>query len=156
MRADSDHASGGGGSPEPSLPRAWRPFGVRVAAIFFGLTLAVVCAFAWLGLDQAVRDKFTPFQFATMAVLGLGILAGGHALARGRVVATAESLVVVNGYRTHTLAWESITKISLPSGAPWARLTLVDGTEVSVTALQATDGARATDAVREIRTLLAR
>ncbi|WP_110238549.1 PH domain-containing protein [Nocardioides gilvus] len=155
MRADSEHSSGGG-SGEPSLPRTWRPVGVRVAAIFFGLTLAVVCTFAWLGLDQAVRDKFTPFQFATMAVLALGILAGGHALGRARVEARTEGLVVVNGYRKHTLAWESITKISLPSGAPWARLTLADGSQVSVTALQATDGGRATAAVREIRTLLAR
>src|SRR5690606_21663987 len=108
------------------------------------------------GLDQSIRDKFTPFQFATMAVLGLGILAGGHALGRARVDATVEGLVVVNGYRKHVLAWESITKVSLPSGAPWARVTLVDGTQVSLTALQSTDGNRATDAVREIRTLLAR
>lgn len=154
MRADSDHSPGGGGA-QPNLPRTWRPVGVRVAAIFFGLTIAVVCVFAWLGLDQAVKDKFTFFQFATMALLGLGILAGGHALGRARVTASVDGLVVVNGYRTHSLAWEDIVKISLPSGAPWARVTLTDGTQVSLTALQATDGNRATDAVREIRTLLA-
>lgn len=155
MRADSEHSPGAGGS-QPELPRSWRPVGVRVAAIFFGVTLAVVCIFAWLGLDQAVKDKFTFLQFATMALMGLGILAGGHSLGRARVTASVDGLVVVNGYRTHHLAWESITKISLPSGAPWARVTLTDGTQVSLTALQTADGNRSADAVREIRTLLAR
>lgn len=155
MRADSEPSSGGGSS-EPNLPRTWRPVGVRVATIFFGVTLAVVCVFAWLGLDQAVKDKFTLFQFATMALLGLTIVAGGHSVGRARVTATVDGLVVVNGYRAHTLAWESITKISLPSGAPWARVTLTDGTQVSLTALQTADGNRAAAAVREIRTLLAR
>ena len=30
----------------PSLPRTWRPFGVRIAVIGFGLMLFAVCAAA--------------------------------------------------------------------------------------------------------------
>ncbi|WP_239021825.1 PH domain-containing protein [Nocardioides jishulii] len=137
-----------------ALPHTWRPLGVRLAVIFFGVMLAVVFLAAWFLFDQEVRDTYTPFQLGTLAVMVLGGAAVGYGVARARIDATEQGLVVVNGFRRHEVAWEQAQTIRLPSGAPWARLRLVDGTVYSVTALQGSDGARATRGVAEVQALI--
>lgn len=141
---------------EPSLPRTWRPLGVRMAVIFFGLLLVLVCVFAWFGFSEDVRDRFTLFQRGTLVFLGALFGSVGWALARSRVVAEADRLVVVNGFRRREWTWPEVVAVRLPRGAPWASLDLSDGTTASVMALQATDGDRALAAVRELRGLLER
>ena len=138
----------------PALPRTWRPLGVRLAVIVFGGLLVLVCAFAWFGFDASVRDRFTLFQRATLVLLAALFGAVGHALARSRVVAEADRLVVVNGYRRRELAWAEVLAVHLVPGAPWAVLDLADGSTASVLAIQGSDGDRARRAVREIRSLL--
>lgn len=145
-----------GASPVPELPRSWRPFGPRIAGLVFGTALVVVCAFAWFGFDAETRAKFTPFQRGTLVFLGLMIFAVMHALVRSRVVAEAERLVVVNGYRRRELAWAEVVAVHLPPGAPWATLDLADGSTLSAMGIQGSDGARARQAVAELRALLDR
>lgn len=157
MPAASEPSRGAGRSPAvPSLPQTWRPMGVRIAVIGIGVMLFVVCAAAWFGFDQSVRDRFTGLQIATLFVMGAGLAACGWALARARVTATQDSLVVVNGFRTRQLAWEEVVAIHLTEGAPWATLDLADGTTMSAMALQGSDGRRARDGVRAVRTLIDR
>jgi hypothetical protein len=139
-----------------SLPHTWRPLGVRLAVLFFGGMLVLVCAFAWFGFDPSVRARFTLFQRSTIVFLGLCYAAVGYALARSRVVAQETGLVVVNGYRKHVYDWAQVVAIRLPTGAPWATLDLADGTTVSVLAIQQTDGDRARGAVRGLRALIDR
>ena len=140
----------------PSLPRTWRPFGVRIAVIGFGLMLFVVCAAAWFGFDDSVRARFNLLQRITLLLMGAGFVACGWALARARVTAEMEALVVVNGFRTRQLDWEEVIAIHLPDGAPWATLDLADGTTISAMALQGSDGGRARDGVRQVRSLINR
>lgn len=142
-----------GSDPGPGLPRTWRPLGVRIAGVVFGGALFVVCAVAWLGFDAETRARFTFFQRATL--VGLGLLAFGclHALTRSRVVAASTGLLVVNGYRTRRLAWAEVIGVHLPAGAPWVTLDLADGSTVSAMGIQGSDGARARQAVRELRRL---
>ena len=140
----------------PALPHTWRPLGVRVAVAGLGLTLLVVCAAAWFGFDESVRDRFTLLQRLTILVMGAGFAACGLALARARVTAEMEALVVVNGFRTRRLEWEEVLAIHLPAGAPWATLDLADGTTISAMAFQGSDGRRARDGVRQVRALLDR
>lgn len=142
--------------PMPSLPRTWRPFGVRIAVVGFGLMLLVVCAAAWFGFDDSVRERFNVLQRITVLLMGAGLATGGWALGRARVTAATESLVVVNGFRTRTLAWAEVVAIHLPDGAPWATLDLADGTTISAMALQGSDGRRARDGVRQVRALIDR
>jgi len=142
--------------PVPGLPHTWRPLGVRLAVIFFGLMLVAVCAAAWFGFSQDVRDRFTLFQRGTILALGGMYAAAGWALARSRVVAEADRLVVVNGFRHHEWTWPEVVAVRMPRGAPWASLDLADGTTASVMALQATDGDRALRGVRQLRELLER
>ncbi len=144
------------GSDSPAsvgLPHTWRPFGARVAGIVFGAMLLVVCAAAWFGFDDETRAKFTLFQRGTLVFLGLLAGSAWFALIRSRVVATAERLVVVNGYKRREYDWAEIVGVHLPPGAPWATLDLADGTTTSALAIQGSDGARAQSAVRALRRL---
>ena len=153
MPAASDRPSG---QPLPALPHTWRPLGVRIAVAGLGLMLLVVCAAAWFGFDESVRDRFTWLQRSTLLVMGAGFAACGWALARARLTAEMEALVVVNGFRTRRLEWEEVVAIHLPAGAPWATLDLADGTTISAMALQGSDGQRARDGVRQVRALIDR
>lgn len=140
--------------PVPSLPRTWRPLGVRMAGILFGGLLLVVCAVAWFSFDAETRAKFTTFQRGTLVFLGLLFFSVGFALARSRVVAEVDRLVVVNGYRRHVYDWAEVVAVHLPPGAPWATLDLADGTSQPAMGIQGSDGARARRALTELRRVL--
>lgn len=146
MPADSDLA----------LPRTWRPLGVRVAALFFTVMLAIVCVGAAIGLGAETRARFTVFQVSTLIAMALGGLALLNALTRCRVTATEEGLVVVNGYRTRHFEWAEVVAVRMPQGAPWATLDISDGTNVATLGIQSSDGERAVRAVRELRRLIDR
>jgi len=156
MPADSDRSHAPGAGALPSLPHTWRPLGVRIAVVGFGLMLVVVCAAAWFGFDESVRDRFSFLQRLTLVLFGAGFAACGWALGRARVTAEMEALVVVNGFRTRQLAWEEVIAIHLPEGSPWATLDLADGTTISAMAFQGSDGKRAVDGVRAVRALIDR
>jgi hypothetical protein len=141
---------------EPALPHTWRPLGVRVAGIVFGGLLVVVCAAAWFSFDAETRAKFTIFQRGTILFLALLFFSVGYAMARSRVEATSERLVVVNGYRRHDYEWAEIVAVHLPPGAPWAVLDLADGTSQPAMGIQGSDGGRARVAVSELRRLINR
>jgi hypothetical protein len=141
---------------EPPLPHTWRPLGVRLAVIFFGGLLAVVCVAGWVAVGPDVRGKVTAYQLATLLLIAALALSVAWGLVRCQVTATPRGLVVVNGYRQHSYAWAEIVAVHMPMGAPWATLDLADGTTVSTLAIQAADGDRAKDAVRQLRLLVAR
>lgn len=138
------------------LPHTWRPLGARIAVIFFGAMLVLVCAFAWFGFDPEIRAKFTFFQRATIVFIGLLYVAAGYAIARSRVVASEAGVRVVNGYKQRDFEWAEIISIHLPAGAPWATIDLADGTTASMLAIQGSDGDRARAAVRTLRALINR
>ena len=141
---------------ELPVPHTWRPFGVRMAGLVFGGALLVVSIAAWYSFDAEVRARFTTFQRGTLVVLGLAFFAAGYGLARSRVEATAERLVVVNGYRRHEYDWPEVIAVHLPPGAPWAVLDLADGTSRSAMGIQGSDGARARLAVAQLRAVIDR
>lgn len=151
MPAGSDPAAG---PAIPSLPHTWRPLGVRVAVIGFGVMLLVVVVAAWYGFDPSVRARFSGLQRFTVLVMGAGLGSCGWALARARLTARSDSLLVVNGFRSRRLEWAEVVGIHLPPGAPWATLDLADGSTMSAMAFQGSDGRRARDGVREVRALL--
>lgn len=149
-------ASEASGADAPVLPRTWRPLGVRLAGVFVFVMLLLVCGFAWMGFSAEVRAQFTFMQRATLVAMGAAIGAILFGLFRSRVTASEESLVVVNMFRTRTLAWGEIATINMRSGAPWATLRMENGDTVPVIALQGSDGDRALEGVRTIRACLGR
>lgn len=160
MPAASDPPPGPPPGPTPgqpqALPHSWRPLGVRIAGTAVGVALLVCFAFAWFGFDQETRDRFTVFQLGTLVFFGLIAFSVWYALVRCRVIAEPERLVVINGYRRHELDWPQVVSVHLPPGAPWVTLDLADGTTVSAMGIQGSDGARARQAVRELRAVVDR
>lgn len=144
-------------APGPvALPHTWRPFGVRLAGAVLGVGLLVVCAVTWFGFDAETRARFTTFQRGTLVFFGLLTFALFFALMRSRVVAAEDRLLVVNGYRRHEFDWAQVVAVNLPPGAPWVTLDLADGSTVSAMGIQGSDGARARQAVRELRSVVSR
>lgn len=146
----------GGGPVVPTLPRTYRPLGPRVAGVVAMAALLAVGAGAWFTFDDATRASFTTFQRSTVLALTLLAMATIYSLVRSRVRADEGGLTVVNGYRSHRLAWEQVVGIHLAPGAPWVTLDLSDGRTVSVMAIQGSDGARSRRAVRELRAIIDR
>ncbi len=141
---------------EPGLPHTWRPLGVRLAFVFFGGLLLVVCVAGWYAVGPEVRGRVTVYQQLTVLLFALlaGVLAWG--LMRCRVTASRRGVEIVNGYRLHTYEWAEVLAVHLPRGAPFAILDLADGTSRQALGIQSADGDRARIAVRQLRMLLAR
>jgi hypothetical protein len=140
---------------EPTLPHTWRPLGVRLAVLFFGGLLAVVCVAGWIAVGPDVRAKVTVYEQATMVLIAAMAASVAWGLYRCRVTASRQGLEVVNGYRTHRYEWAEVLAVHMPPGAPFPTLDLADGTSRPTMGIQASDGDRARHAVRELRTLLA-
>ncbi|MGA8248412.1 MAG: PH domain-containing protein, partial [Nocardioides sp.] len=141
---------------EPTLPHTWRPLGVRLAMLFFGGLLVVVCVAGWFAVGSDVRSRVTVYQQLTLLLIAAMAGAVAWGLVRCRLTATDRGLVIVNGYRRHVYDWAEVLAVHLPSGAPFATLDLADGTTSLCLAIQSADGERARVAVRQLRLLLAR
>ncbi len=136
------------------LPRTWRPFGPRIAAVGFGTFLVLAFGWLWISFDDQTRADVSGLQKATVigfVLLGLALLNG---MARSRITATEDGLVVVNGYRKRTLVWAQVVRVSMTVGAPWPTFDLDDGTTLSGMGIHGSDGARAKAALRELRALV--
>lgn len=142
-------------SEPPRLPRTWRPLGVRLAVVFFGGLLTVVCVAAWVAVGPEVRGKVSIWQLVTLLMIAAIGATIGWGLIRCRVTATRSGLEVVNGYSTHRYAWAEVLAVHMPAGAPFPVLDLADGTSRPAMGIQASDGDRARVAVRELRALVA-
>lgn len=138
----------------PALPHSWRPFGTRLVGGAAMLALLATCVGTWFAFPPEIREKFTLFQFATIAVL-VGMAATVWlALVRSRVTASATGLTVVNGFKRRDFEWAQLITASMRRGAPWASLDLSDGETVPMMGIQGSDGDRAGRAVREVRALI--
>jgi hypothetical protein len=139
---------------ELALPHTFRPIGVRLAIYVLGGALALAALVVWFAFPPEIRAEFTVFELLTILALALMFYVAGFALSRSRVVADESGLVVVNGFRSRTLAWNQVLAVTLRASTPWAMLDLSDGTTVSAMGIQASDGARAYRQVRQLRALV--
>jgi hypothetical protein len=155
MPAVSD-GSGPSGKPGPALPHTWRPLGVRLALLFFGGLLAVVCIAGWIAVGADVRSRVTVYQRGTMVLIAAMAAAVAWGLVRCRVTARESGIEIVNGYRRHAYEWPEVLAVRMPRGAPFATLDLADGTNAMAMGIQSADGDRARVAVRELRELVER
>lgn len=140
---------------QASVPRTWRPRGVRRAGFVLSAMVVIVAGWVWIAWGPEVRTQFTFSQRLTLLLLGGTAFAALYALMRSRVTAATTGVTVVNGYRRHEYAWSQLVGIVLPNGAPWASLDLSDGTSVGTLGIQGSDGAHARRAVADLRGLIA-
>jgi hypothetical protein len=141
---------------EPPLPHTWRPLGVRLAMLFFGGLLLVVCVAAWFAIGPEVRARVDFFQRVTFLLVGALAAVVAWALVRCRVTATERGVLLVNGYRRRVYEWAEVVSVRMPRGAPFASLDLADGTSIQALGIQSADGDRARVAVGELRLLVDR
>jgi hypothetical protein len=140
----------------PALPHTWRPLGVRMAVWFFGGALAIVCVAGAVAIGPEARARVSLVQWATLVLIAMLALSVAWGLVRCKVTATAAGLELVNGFRVHHYEWAEVLAVHMPQGAPFPTLDLADGTSRSALGIQASDGDRARQAVRELRWLLVR
>jgi hypothetical protein len=129
---------------------------VRLALLFFGGLLAVVCVAGWIAVGADVRSRVTVYQRGTMVLIAAMAGAVAWGLVRCRVTARAGGIEIVNGYRRHAYEWPEVVAVRMPRGAPFATLDLADGTNAMAMGIQSADGDRARVAVRELRELVER
>lgn len=137
-----------------TLPHTWRPLGPRIASIVASGVLVFIVALLWIGFDDETRARVTTFQRLTVVAFVAGGVAILYALVRSKVQARPDRLVVVNGYRRHEYEWAEIVAVRFNDGAPWVSLDLADGTSAPAIGIQGSDGARARQAVRQLRLVL--
>lgn len=142
-------------APALALPRTWRPFGPRMAAVVFGVVLVGAFGWLWVNFDQGTKDSVGFLQKATVIAIILLGLALMNALARSRITARAEGLTVVNGYRKRELTWSEVGVVRFPQGAPWPHLQLSEDEKLSLMGIHSSDGQRAAIAIRELRAVVA-
>jgi hypothetical protein len=138
----------------PTLPRTFRPLGVRIAVFVFGGMLLAVCLVAWFALPAHVQAEISWLERATVLAFGIALAAVAAGLARCRLDAREDGVTVVNGYRKRAFHWNQLVAITLRPGGPWAVIDLSDGTTVSAMAIQSSDGPRALAHVRAVRALI--
>lgn len=119
------------------------------------LGLFGVSALAWFSLRADAKGSFSSSEKGTLIFFGLLILVLVHALTRSRVQVRDDGLTIVNGYRRRDFDWAQIIAVHMPRGAPWVTLDLADGSTCPAMGIQASDGARARAAVRQLRALVA-
>ncbi|MGY1845690.1 PH domain-containing protein [Modestobacter sp. SYSU DS0875] len=139
-------------APVTAVPRRLRLVTAVAAAGLVGVMVVVAV------LLKESSTGVVAFQTAdqlAMVGLGLALGAGVLVLGRSRVHADAEGIRVRNMLIEHQLPWDAVRAIRFDEHSPWASLLLTNGDELGVTAVQATDGARAVVAVRGLRALLA-
>jgi hypothetical protein len=139
----------------PALPHTWRPLGPRIAGVVFSVVLVGAFAGLWISFPEQTKQDINVLQRATViafVLIGVGLLLG---MARSRITATTDALVVVNGYRKRTFEWAEVIAVQMPPGAPWPKLDIADGSTVSAMGIQGSDGARARTAVKQLQALLA-
>ncbi len=129
------------------LTRVARGTAAFVAAFF------VVLAVALLRAPQGEAS----FRLAdSIAMVGLGLLLAGAVLllTRARVEADAGGIRVRNLVSETVLPWGVVAAVRMDDSSPWASLDLQDDDTVALFAVQANDGERAVQAVRQLRALL--
>lgn len=88
---------------------------------------------------------------------GIGLLLAWAVLmfTRVRVVADRSGVRVRNYVGEKVIPWQVVAGVRMDDGSSWASLDLHDDDTIALLAVQSNDGARAVDAVLELRRLLA-
>ncbi|MBA8823557.1 hypothetical protein FHX42_000886 [Saccharopolyspora lacisalsi] len=131
-----------------------RPHKVRLVAIPSAVTVVVICVVA------AVFLRSTPtgvlFRISDqIAMVGIGVVLAGLILlvTRPRLRADEDGVEIRNAVMTYRYPWSMVLAVSFPDGAAWARVELPEDENTPIMAIQAADGARAVQAMRELRDL---
>ncbi len=138
-----------------SAPLVVRPR--RLAYMAWAMALTLTAVFGLVGFALTRSEGEMQFGLIdAVAMTGLGALLGGCALllTRARVMAGADGVRVRNVLGDKGFPWAVVRDVRMAPGESWASLELQDDETVALLAVQANDGERAVEAVRQLRALL--
>ncbi|MDH6142721.1 MULTISPECIES: PH domain-containing protein [Kitasatospora] len=120
----------------PDLPVTWLPRRTRAVLLTASGLLATVFVVMALILPPSwqLNDR------VMLVFLGLVFSGVGLMLARPRVDADADGVLVVNLVRSRRLHWAEILRVNLKQGDPWVTLDLADGTSLAAMGIQPSGG----------------
>ncbi|MBO0841461.1 MAG: PH domain-containing protein [Sciscionella sp.] len=129
-------------------PRRIRRWVIPIAALLVAasVVIAVLLPHSYAGAN------FYPSDQVALVLIGL-VLAAAVLTPLWPVVRADADGVEVRNLVPRRFDWAEIRGVSFPDGAWWARLELPGDEYVPVVAVQAFDGQRAVDAIRELRHL---
>ena len=129
---------------------SFRPIAIAIMATVMGLGLIAVFAVIWFQFSDATRETFSLFQRLTLLGFFAVILWLLYRMATVRVTAYDDGLAVRNVFRSYRLAWTDVRGLRFSPGDPWLQLFDAEGNRLGVLAVQASEGARASRAAKEL------
>jgi len=128
---------------------------MRLVLALLAAVVVVVMVFVALSLPSTTNTVVDYGVVDQVAMVGIGLFlaAGILFLGRSRVDADAGGIRVRNLFVNHALAWQAVRGVRFERKSAWASLTLENGDEVSLLALQAVDGEYAVRAIEGLRAL---
>jgi hypothetical protein len=129
---------------------SFRPIAIAIMATAMGLSLIAVFAVIWFRFSDATRETFSLFQRLTLFGFFAVILWLLYRMATVRVTAYDEGLAVRNVFRSYRLTWTDVQGLRFSPGDPWLQLFDAGGNRLGVLAVQASEGARASRAAKEL------
>jgi hypothetical protein len=135
-----------------------RPRRLLVVCRLAGAVLLLVFAAVAYALPRgsAGGEQFGTADQIAFFLIGVLLAAAVLQFTRVRVLADEHGVRVRNYVGEKFVPWQVVAGVRLDDGSPWASLDLHDDDTIALLAVQANDGARAVDAVVELRALLAR
>jgi hypothetical protein len=143
-------------SKDTAAPRAewtFHPWMVAMMSTAMGLSLVAVFGVIWFRLSAESRDTFTLFQRITLLAFFGVILWLLYRMATVRVTAYADGLRVRNVFKSYRYGWDNVKALRFRAGDPWLQLFDAEGNRLGILAVQASEGARAGRAAKELAAL---
>jgi hypothetical protein len=129
---------------------SFRPWVIAMMAITMGLSLIAVFGVIWFRFSAESRASFDWFQRLTLLAFFGAVLWILYRMATVRVSAYDDELRIRNVFRSYRYPWTNVRGLRFSSGDPWLQLFDAEGNRLGVLAVQASEGARASRAAKEL------
>jgi hypothetical protein len=129
---------------------SFRPWVIAMMAITMGLSLIAVFGVIWFRFSAESRASFDWFQRLTLLAFFGAVLWILYRMATVRVSAYDDELRVRNVFRSYRYPWTNVRGLRFSAGDPWLQLFDAEGNRLGVLAVQASEGARASRAAKEL------
>jgi hypothetical protein len=129
---------------------SFRPWVIAMMAITMGLSLIAVFGVIWFRFSAESRASFDWFQRLTLLAFFGAVLWILYRMATVRVSAYDDELRIRNVFRSYRYPWTNVRGLRFSAGDPWLQLFDAEGNRLGVLAVQASEGARASRAAKEL------
>jgi hypothetical protein len=131
----------------------FHPWIVAMMASAMGLSLIAIFGVIWFRLPSESRDTFSLFQRLTLLAFFGAVLWILYRMATVRVTAYDDGLRVRNVFKSYRYGWTDVKALRFRAGDPWLQLFDAEGNRLGILAVQASEGARAGRAAKELATV---